>query len=295
MEIKDIYLNSQVHKIISLDRSRDAFSHAYLIECADRFLLNSFYSYVAKEVFCMGESSPCDECLNCQKVNHDNMVDLKIYPKDDKNIVVDDVNEIVMDTYQKPMDNEKKVYVLKDFDEATTQAQNKILKTIEEPPQNVIFILTCSNINNVLQTIRSRSKVITQPLLDIDSINKFLQFQGVDNALDLASVSGGNIFTALKLSQSVDIALKKDFTFFLDAVIGILRDVVVSQNSSNINFKNNLKEISYLQSLYSPFAIEKIVSKLCEIYNKLNFNCNMTAIVDTMLLDILEVRFLCQK
>lgn len=323
MEIKDIYLNSQVHKVISLDKSRDTLSHAYLIECTDRFLLDNFYMFVAKEVFCSNENTPCDECLSCQKVNHGNMVDLNIYPKDNKNIVVDDVNEIVSDTYQKPMDCDKKVYVLKDFDEATTQAQNKILKTIEEPPQNVVFILTCSNINNVLQTIRSRAKIITQPLLDIDQVQKYLEGQNIDNSLNLASVSGGNIYTALKLSESGDIgkiidltfnvlmnlkssadilkfstqilALKKDFAFFLDAMLGVLRDVAIFHTSKLVNFKNNIKEISYLQGLYSPLAIEKIVESLCEIYNKLDFNCNMTAIVDAMLLDILEVRFLCQK
>jgi hypothetical protein len=159
--------------------------------------------------------------------------------------------------------------------------------------------------------------------LGIDKVQEFLGSQNIDCAHDLASVSGGSIFTALKLSDGGDISkiiglafdvlmnlksssdilkfstqiltLKKDFTFFLDAIIGILRDVAVSENSKNINFKNHAKEIVYLQSLYSAPAIEKIVGKLCEIYNKIDFNCNMTAIVDTMLLDILEVRFLCQK
>ena len=77
------------------------------------------------------------------------------------------------------MDSKYKVYILGRFDECTIQAQNKILKTLEEPPQNVIFILTCNNDLAVLPTIRSRSKKINEPNLSCDIIEKYLQDKGV--------------------------------------------------------------------------------------------------------------------
>ena len=322
MEIIDLYLQSQAHKIISLDRSRDMLSHAYMLECSDRFLLQHYALCMAQEIFCLSEKTPCCTCNNCNKVAHSNMVDLKIFPRD-KSIVVDDINAIVDDAYQRPMDSDYKVYILNNFDEATTQAQNKILKTLEEPPHNVVFILTCVSSSAVLPTISSRVKSIAENLLNNTLATEYLKSTGVKNAESLVKVTGGNISTALKLTGSVDAdkiidlvfrtlsnlktsadiirfssqitALKKDFSYFLDTMIIVLRDITVSGCKSLVNMQDRLSEIVALAQVYSPVAVEKIVTKLNEIYAKLEFNCNINGVVDQMLLDILEVKFLCQK
>jgi DNA polymerase-3 subunit delta' len=322
MEIIDLYLQSQAHKIISLDKARDMLSHAYMLECSDRFLLQHYALCMAQEIFCLDKNAPCQTCNNCSKVAHSNMVDLKIFPRD-KSIVVDDINAIVDDAYQRPMDSDYKVYILNNFDEATTQAQNKILKTLEEPPHNVVFILTCVSSNAVLPTISSRVKTITDNLLDSKVASDYLKGTGIKNADSIIKVAGGNISTALKLSTGVDAdkiidlvfrtltglktsadiirfssqitALKKDFLYYLDTMTMVLRDVAVSSNKSLINMLDRVQEIVALSQIYSPVAVEKIVTKLNEIYLKLEFNCNLNGVVDQMLLDILEVKFLCQK
>lgn len=323
MEIQEIYLNSQAHKIISLDKSREMISHAYMLECADEILLNEYAFFLAKEIFCLSANTPCNECNNCMKVEHSNMVDLKIYPKDNKGLVVDDINEIVGEAYVKPLDSDYKVFILNHFDNATTQAQNKLLKTLEEPPRNVIFILTCSNSNAVLQTILSRVKVINEGLLDIDTAQKYLDGLKVADAISVAGVSGGNLSVAMKIATKgeagkiIDLAfktlielrssadvlkfsssilsLKKDVPFFVDTLISILRDVAVCGNSNLINFKSKQRELLALKEFYALDAIRQITHELTEIHNKLNFNCNLTGIVDQMLLKILEVKFLCRK
>lgn len=323
MDIKDIYSQSQAHKIISLDKSREMLSHAYMLECADEFLLDAYSLMIAKEIFCLGDYTPCHQCNNCMKVEHGNMVDLKIYPKDNKNIMVDDINEIVVDAYVRPLDSTKKVYILKNFDSATTQAQNKILKTLEEPPTGVIFILTCMNSSAVLQTICSRVKRMSESTLSIDLATKYLEEQGVKDSANIATIASGNISIASKLTGKGDaskiidlaidtlvglrssadvlkyssqiLALKKDFSLFIDTLIAIIRDVSVSGDISLINFKNKQREILALRTVYTPRALVEISSILNEIYNKLDFNCNITGIVDQLLLKILEVKFLCQK
>lgn len=322
MDILQIYNNSQIHKIISKDKSLGMLSHAYLIDCADSFLAHEYARLVAKEIYCEEESSPCCVCPSCMKVEHSNMVDLKVYPKD-KNIVVDDVVEIVGDSLERPMDSKYKVYILKSFDEATTQAQNKILKTLEEPPANVIFILTCSSTSSVLQTILSRVKVVAEPSLPINIVTEYLKDQGVKDYTRVACVSGGNITTANKLANMGDVgklislaidtlmglkssadilkysskivSLKKDFAFFLDTLILLLRDAAVYSGKGDIVFKEYAQYIASINAGLGAKAILEIVSNLCLIYNKLEFNCNLVAIVDQMLLDILEVKFLCQK
>ena len=323
MDIKDIYMQSQSHRIISLDRARDMLSHAYLIECADKFITQEIALFIAKEIYCNSTNTPCCDCVSCAKVDHGNMVDLKVYPKDKKTIMVDDIVDIVSDCIERPMDSEYKVYILRDFDEATIQAQNKILKTLEEPPHNVIFILTCSNSGGVLPTILSRVKTINEPLLDLKVVQDYLSTNNVQNAESIAMVSGRNIHTALKLASSGDvkniidlafdvlqnlkssadvlrfsskiIALKKDFVYFVDTLISILRDVAIINNNELINYKDRIAQLKLISHTYTVNAIDAISSHLCEIYNKLEFNCNLVAVVDQMLLNILEVKFLCQK
>lgn len=323
MDIKDIYKKSQVHRVLSLDIARGMLSHAYMLECADDFLLEQYAHFMAQEIFCESKNTPCGECNNCHKVAHSNMVDLKIYPKDSKNIVVEDINEIVSDAYVRPIDSAYKVYLLMNFDKATTQSQNKLLKTLEEPPKNVIFILTCSSSGAILPTISSRVKSISESLLDIDTATKYLDSINLKDSGDVARVSSGNLSLAMKLGgkgeagrivelaldvlsglrtssdvlkySSKILALKKDFPFFLSTLISLIRDISVCGKDGLINFETKKSQILALKRVYSEVALEKISHNLLGIYEKLDFNCNITGVVDQMLLDILEVKFLCQK
>lgn len=323
MDIKDIYLQSQAHKIISLDKSRGMLSHAYMLECADEIILSEYVKFMAQEIYCLEENTPCGFCNNCIKIDHSNMVDLKIYPRENKNIVVDDINEIVVDAYIRPIDSLMKIFILNNFNNATVQAQNKLLKTLEEPPTNVVFLITCSNSNAILQTIRSRVKTISESRLSLEVIRSYLDSVGVKDTENVASVSGSSLEVAMRIANKggadkiIDLAmntlidlrssadvlkfssnilsLKKDFPFYLDTLISIIRDISVVDSGTSINFKSKQKEIVALSKIYSKFALVEITSYLNEIYNKMDFNCNMTGVVDQMLLKILEVKFLCQK
>ena len=323
MKLIDLYKNSQIHKIISQDIKSNMINHCYLISSSDTYLLDKYVFFLVKEIMCLDDDKPCLHCLNCQKIEHSNMVDLSIYPKDNKTLMVADINEIVSDCYIRPIECKYKVYILKNFDQCTVQAQNKILKTLEEPPQNVIFILTASNENMVLTTILSRSKKLNLFLLSNDDCRDVLEELNVKNVEVLSNMCGGNLSIALDFSKNLDagvivdlifdmlknlrsssdvikfssriLALKKDIQIFLDTLTIILRDIAISNNEALINFKRDINKIRELSKIYSKEAINKISLKVTEIYNKLEFNCNITGVIDKLLLDILEVKFLCQK
>ena len=322
MELRELYLQSQLHSVISNDISQKMLNHCYMISSADDFLVDKFAIMLAKEIYCLGEKKPCFECNNCMKIEHSNMVDLSIFPRGDKTLMTEDINEIVTDCLICPMESEFKVYILKNFHLCTVQAQNKLLKTLEEPPHNVVFILTSTNDNLILPTIASRSKKIDINLLSKNDVIEVLNGLNIANSQMLASMSGGNISIALSLSKNADplkivkliidmllglksssdiikysseiLALKKDFVFFLDCMQLILRDIAVT-GCGEINFKMFKDKLSELSKIYSNKHIHKISTKINEIYEKLSFNCNISGIVDKFLLDILEVKFLCQK
>lgn len=323
MELSKIYKLSKSHKIISSDLTANMLNHCYLLSTSDEVLRDAYPLFIAKEIFCKSNDSPCDKCIACEKINHSNMVDLKVFPTGDKSLVVDDIVNIVTDCFVKPVDSDYKVYVLKNFDECTVQGQNKILKTLEEPPKNVMFILTCSNYNNVLTTILSRSKKISESPLDGNVIEEYLKDLNIAGGDIIAGMAGGNLSQALKLIKNTNVkdiinviydillnlksstdvlrfsskilALKKDLEFFIETFVTIIRDIVAFRNNGTLAFKGYSKYYELLSKMYTNEMLEKIMIKICEINNKLEFNCNLTGVIDKFLLDILEVKFLCQK
>lgn len=323
MEFIDLYLQSQTHKVLSMDIKSNMLNHSYLISSKDDLLRRELCFFVAKEICCTGIQRPCNKCNNCLKISHGNMVDLEVYPKDEKSLVVEDIANIVRSSFVRPMDSEYKIFLLNNFDECTVQGQNKLLKTLEEPPQNVIFILSVKNIGQVLPTILSRSKKIEEPILSIDTITKFLEDRKVVGAKMIAGMSDGQISNAINIAENKDalsiinlaldtlknfrstkelldysskiLALKKEIPFFLDSLISILRDVSVFGSTNELYFENFKNDYVYLSKEYTKEMIAKITAKINEIFVKQEFNCNMTGVVDQLLLDILEVKFLCQK
>ena len=323
MELLELYLNSETHKVLSLDLKEKMLNHAYLINSKDDVLLQALGFFAVKEIFCESDDKPCDKCTNCQKIEHSNMVDLEIYPKDNSSLVVDDILNIVQSAYVKPMESAYKVFLLNNFDECTVQGQNKILKTIEEPPQNVIFILTAKNMGLVLPTILSRSKKIVERNLPNEIVEKFLIDRKVDNAKLISSMSSGNLGTAIKIAENKDsvsiinlcisllqklnsskdillysssiLQLKKDIPFFLDTLITMLRDISIFGKEGNIYFQNFQNDYEALSKIYNSRMIEKIMKEINRVYEKIEANCNMTAVIDQLLLKILEVKFLWQK
>lgn len=320
MELNHIYKKTQLHKVIASDINAGMLSHCYLLSGIDEVVVNSFAYLVAKEIYCKESDSPCDRCISCNKVNHSNMVDLITYPKGDKGLMVDDINEIVSDCYIRPVESEYKIYILKNFDECTVQAQNKILKTLEEPPKNVVFILTTTNVGLVLPTICSRAKKVDIATLDKNDIVEILSQEKVSGAEDLASLTNCNLTLALTLSKSKDTesmvalafdllgglntsadilrysskvtALKKNVPVFLNLISSILRDIIVEEKYRN--FGGREKVFSVLKTKYSSKAVSKIITHITTMFLRLEFNCNVNGLIDELLLKILEVRFLCQ-
>ena len=318
-----MYQNSITHKVLSSDLKAGMLNHCYLISSRDEMFLQELAFFMAKEINCLNKNAPCDACINCEKINHNNMVDLAVFPKDNKNLMVDDVAYIVEDSMVRPIESKHKIYILKNFDKCTIQAQNKILKTLEEPPHNVVFILTCTNLQQVLTTIQSRAKKIEEMGISTQIMLEYLSENKVDNPELIASIADGNITTAIKISENNDaiamvklafdmllnlrsttdilkysskiLLYKKDITFFLDTLIKILRDISIVGVAENISFKSFEKELKMLNGIYTAQVLQLITEKICVIYDKLEFNCNIVGVIDQLLLDILEVKYLCQK
>lgn len=134
-------------------------SHAYLFYGDEGVSKKTTAKFFAKLIFCEQNLNCCGGCLSCRKMDSNSHPDfLEIGGESGffNSFDVDSVRELIKKAYVKPNESEFKIFLLKDVDYILPFAANALLKILESPPQNVIFLLTAKNKSNVLKTIVSR-------------------------------------------------------------------------------------------------------------------------------------------
>ena len=149
-------------KTVLGDKKNNKLSHAYLIVNKDKQNLLEYLKIFAKTILCK-EGSPCCACRACSLIDEGNYPDLYIYPKDKENVLKEDVENLIEESYYKPIEGDKKVFIIFNAQSMNIASQNKLLKTLEEPPQNVIIILGATSEYPLLSTIKSRVKKLEVP------------------------------------------------------------------------------------------------------------------------------------
>lgn len=131
-------------------------SHAYLFEGEAALDKKAFAKAFAKAILC--QKSPgtgCDTCLSCRKIEHDNHEDLIYVESDGRSIKDEAVEQLQAKLRVKPY-GARNIAIISDADSLTLRAQNRLLKTLEEPAGAAILILLSENMENLTQTILSR-------------------------------------------------------------------------------------------------------------------------------------------
>jgi len=263
---------------------RGTSQHAYIFEGERGCGSFSAAQLFANTLVCgKKEVAPCGNCTSCILAKAGNHPDISIITKqaDKKNIVVEQVRELLKDSAKKPYEDAKKVYIIAYGDEMNEQAQNAFLKLLEEPPEYAVFVILAENIDSLLPTVRSRCEIIKFPPVSEEKIRDILEksYPDIKNADFLAHFARGNLEKAKKLAkdegfmplrsgavdvlpkilskdmgQSYDCAEfaelnKEDADTILNLWIGFLRDVMLIQNGGekyivNTDFKDKLISIS---------------------------------------------------
>jgi DNA polymerase III delta' subunit len=119
---------------------------------------------LAKSLNCLSSKQPggdaCDLCLSCKKIEGSNHPDVRIVGPEDGEIRIDQIRNLQGDIFFKPLEGRKKVYILTEADRMTTQTANAFLKTLEEPPEGVHFILITEESHSLLPTLLSRCQKV---------------------------------------------------------------------------------------------------------------------------------------
>lgn len=302
-------------------------SHGYIFNGEELSGKKSLAAAFAKKLQCKDENDkPCGVCHSCMQFDSGNHPDVVWVTHEKENsISVDEIREqINSDILIKPYDSEYKIYIVPDAEKMTVQAQNAILKTIEEPPEYVIIILLAANSSKLLPTIISRCIEINIKPVNEEIIQKYLiDKMSIDEktANFCAKFSMGNVGKAIKLAQSEEFnnikvdcihLLKyisdmqvyeimdalKDLTKYklsindyLDFMLVWYRDILlfkVTKNPNNLLFRDEINVITRQAEISSFQGIEKILIAIDKAKIRLNANVNFDIAMELLLLTIKE-------
>lgn len=302
------------------------FLHAYLFIGEDESYINSFATYITQCIMC--DIVPvCHTCPACIKVEKNIHPDVFMLNAKTRTVKVEDITEVLESLYVMPYEGDRKVYVIYNAEQLSEVVQNKLLKTIEEPPKNVIILLTATNENKLLRTIVSRCRKVYVSPIGNDDIKTELVKLGTDEktANIISAMSGGNITQAKSLAlnsslvKNFETALdmlagmnssrdilsyfakidneKESVKEFINAIILILRDVLMCKNGCTnlVLNKMYLGKIEELADKFSNEAITKIIKKALLSLENLEYNMNITMCLDSLLISIVEVKVKCRK
>lgn len=175
------------------------FPHAVVIEGEKGLGKKTLASFIAAALVCRGENKPCFDCTQCNKAKGHIHPDIFEYSASGgaNSFHVDVVRDVIKDVYIKPNEADYKVYLLGNADCMSVSAQNALLKVLEEPPEYVVFILTAQSKSMLLETVLSRSVVITLEGVDRNAGAKYIVSHfdniGFDDAKKSLSTFNGNI------------------------------------------------------------------------------------------------------
>ena len=323
----DIIGHEQIIQHLRNAITLDKISHAYILngpEDSGKMMLAEAFAMVLQ---CEGEGErPCLACRSCKQAMDHNQPDI-IYVSHEKpnTIGVDDIRaQINNDIGIKPYSSRYKVYIVDEAQKMNQQAQNALLKTIEEPPAYGVILLLTTNADSFLPTILSRCITLNLKAVKEDVIRSYLMknYQIPDYQADIcAAFSQGNVGKAVKLASSSDFADLKESVLqlmkrlsdidlyemtaavkqiaeykltvndYFDLMMIWFRDVLYFKATGDANgliFKDEVYDIKKQAEKRSYQGIETILKALETAKVRISANVNFDLVIELLLLTIKE-------
>lgn len=302
-------------------------SHAYILNGE-----NNAGKMMIAEAFAMAlqceehGDEACMKCRSCHQAKEHNQPDIIYVSHDKPNIIsVDDIRQqINNDIVIKPYSSKYKIYIVDEAEKMNIQAQNALLKTIEEPPAYAVILLLTTNADRFLPTILSRCITLNLKSVKEDLIKAYLmkKYQIPDYQADVcAAFAQGNVGKAIQLASSDEFNELKQTTLsivkkledidlyelnqlikqinefkpkiqeYFDLLTLWFRDVLYMKATNDVNnliFKDEVYDIKKQAAKRSYSGIENILQALEQARVRLNANVNFDLVIELLLLTIKE-------
>lgn len=290
----------------------------YIFSNSDSEYLKEFIKCVAIAFYCLDKKQkPCFKCSNCIKSLSGGNLDLVEY--NEPEIKVEIIEDIIDKASLFSRGKLRRTFLIPDAKNINIVAQNKLLKTLEEQETDAIFLMGCTNLNAVLDTIKSRCKIITLPPCTKDEIKQILKIE--DNnpegnfAIDFANGSPTlalqmcedekyfriyqNIIKILKeMKKSSDVLTyinyikddTKEIEIFFFLFEKILHNILHAELGKNEN-----KEFKEIAKEYNHDVISNIQNLIIKSHGQIACNMKRETVLETFFYSMLEVKAQCQN
>ncbi len=324
---RDIVGHKQIIEHLQSAIRTGKISHAYILNgennAGKRMLAESFAMALQCEA---DKEEACMECRSCRQAKEHNQPDIIYVSHEKPNIIsVDDIrHQLNNDIVIKPYSSKYKVYIIDEAEKMNVQAQNALLKTIEEPPTYAVILLLTTNADSFLPTILSRCitlnlKTVKEELIKehLMKIHRVPDYQAevcasfaqgnVGKAIQLASSDEfnelkSNVIGIVKKIEDMDIyelngtiKIISEYKNKMDDLFDLLtlwyRDVLYFKSTENVNhliFKDEVYDIKKQAAKKSYSGIETILNSIEQTKRRLNANVNFDLSIELLLLTIKE-------
>ena len=282
------------------DYNMNNLSQCYLLIGEDKMLKNAILKSILQVLFCVSEDRPCGRCLECSKISNLNNLDIMYFGRDD-GFKKEDALKMREECYIRPLIGDRKVLVVPNADKMEEIPQNLLLKTLEELPSSIMVILSVSSEVSVLPTICSRMRK-----LYVSNIEHILQDILKDHPDSDKLILCGNG----KLEEIDRLSSDKMFPAFYDFAVSLLNDFPSSRELGNkgkffVQNKNRIEDILKIliavmygnikdnKTTYPTNALPNCIRSVAKGLDALKKHANVNAVIDGVLLTILEERSKC--
>ena len=302
MSFENIVGNTKIKQELKNVANSNAVSHSYLFVGEEGIGKKQIAREFAKMILCLSqEKENCNQCDSCIKFISNNNPDFIEISEDGNSIKIAHIRELQEKIYQKPIVSSKKVVIKDNSEKMTEEAQNSLLKTLEEPPEYIVIILITSNENKLLNTIKSRCLKLSFVNIDgkemLEYIDKNQEIQKPSQSI--LELCNGSIGRLIKINDNIEEYNQID-VITKDMISGRIPNVVKLINKYEVLYKS--KEIIFdlldymIAIVYSHIKKNadyrskfiNIIGIINNAKTKLNSNTNYDMCIDEMLFKIWE-------
>ena len=198
--------NEKNRNILEKSIKLNKISHSYIFWGIEGIGKKLIAKEFAKNILCLEHQENC-QCKSCIEIDSNNNPDFQLIEPNEGKVKIEQIREMQRKVAEKPIISNKKVYIIEDSDMMTTEAQNCLLKTLEEPPEYITIILICTNEDNLLSTIKSRCTRMHFEPIDTREIKKYIEqnYSEQEISENIINLSQGSIGKVIKLNENKNI------------------------------------------------------------------------------------------
>ena len=293
MRFDNIIGNEKIKRYLSTEIENNTIVHSYIFSGIESIGKLMFAKEFANSILCAQKLIDNCNCKSCLCFNSENHPDFEIINQSGETIKIEQIRLLTSKIIEKPIISDKKIYIINDAEKMTKEAQNCLLKTLEEPPEFAIIILITSNINLLLNTVVSRCINISFEKISNDDLKKYclenLEYEKLDN--NIIQSFSGSIGKAIRYKEN-----EAEYKLIENNINNLNRITIVELLNNMKIIYNKEKIVDYLNYMITCMYIKikddkkylNCIKYITDTITKIKLNGNLDMNLDMLLIKVWE-------